>query len=36
MQTIKHKFQDNPIPTWECKTLILGTFNPEKGSNADY
>lgn len=36
MQTIKHKFHNNPIPTWECKTLILGTFNPEKGSNADY
>jgi hypothetical protein len=36
MQTIKHKFHDNPIPTRECKTLILGTFNPEKGSNTDY
>lgn len=36
MQTIKHKFYENPLPTWECRTLILGTFNPEKGSNADY
>jgi hypothetical protein len=36
MQTSKHKFHNNPIPTRECKTLILGTFNPEKGSNADY
>jgi hypothetical protein len=36
MQVIKHKFYENPLPNWECKTLILGTFNPEKGSNADY
>jgi len=36
MQTIKHKFYKNPFPTWECKTLILGTFNPEIGSDADY
>lgn len=36
METIKHKFHENPFPVWECKTLILGTFNPEKGSNADY
>jgi len=36
MQTIKHKFYENPFPTWECKTLILGTFNPEIGSDADY
>ena len=36
MQKIKHKFYDNPLPTWECKTLILGTFNPEIGSDADY
>ena len=36
MQTIKHKFHETPLPSWECKTLILGTFNPEKGSNADY
>jgi hypothetical protein len=36
MQTIKHKFYKNPIPTWDCKTLILGTFNPEIGSDADY
>jgi len=36
METIKHKFHENPLPVWECKTLILGTFNPEKGSNADY
>jgi hypothetical protein len=28
MQTIKHKFYENPLPNWECKTLILGTFNP--------
>ena len=36
MKKIKHKFHENPLPNWECKTLILGTFNPEKGSNADY
>ncbi len=36
MQIIKHKFYESPIPSWECKTLILGTFNPEKGSNSDY
>ncbi len=36
MDTVKHKFHKNPLPTWECKTLILGTFNPEVGSNADY
>ena len=36
MRTIKHKFYENPLPTWECKTLILGTFNPEIGSDADY
>ena len=36
MQTIKHKFYKNPLPTWDCKTLILGTFNPEIGSDADY
>ena len=36
MQTIKHKFHENPFPIWECKTLILGTFNPEIGSDADY
>ncbi len=36
MRTIKHKFYENPLPTWECKTLILGTFNPEFGSDADY
>lgn len=36
MKTIKHKFHINPLPAWECKTLILGTFNPEIGSNADY
>ena len=36
MQTIKHKFYENLLPNWECKTLILGTFNPGKGSNADY
>lgn len=36
MRTIKHKFYENPFSTWECKTLILGTFNPEIGSDADY
>ncbi len=36
MEIIKHKFYKNPFPNWDCKTLILGTFNPEKGSNADY
>lgn len=36
MKTIKHKFYEKPFPTWECKTLILGTFNPEIGSNSDY
>ena len=36
MRTIKHKFYEYPFPTWECKTLILGTFNPEIGSDADY
>jgi hypothetical protein len=36
MDTVKHKFHKSPLPTWECKTLILGTFNPEIGSNADY
>ena len=36
MRTIKHKFYENSLPTWECKTLILGTFNPEIGSDADY
>ena len=36
MQTIRHKFYECPFPTWECKTLILGTFNPEIGSDADY
>jgi len=36
MPIIKHRFYENPLPNWECKSLILGTFNPEKGSNADY
>lgn len=36
MKTVKHKFHKSPLPTWECETLILGTFNPEIGSNADY
>jgi hypothetical protein len=36
MRKIKHKFYNNPFPTWDCKTLILGTFNPEIGSDADY
>jgi len=35
MQTIKHKFYEKPFPIWECKTLTLGTFNPEFGSDAD-
>ena len=30
----RHKFLDSPLlnkllPTWKCKTLIIGTFNPE-------
>lgn len=36
MRTIKHKFYETPLPTWECNTLVLGTFNPEIGSEADY
>jgi hypothetical protein len=36
MQTIKHKFYQNPLPNWKCKTFVLGTFNPEVGSDADY
>jgi hypothetical protein len=36
MPIINHKFHENQLPTWECKTLILGTFNPEIGSDADY
>jgi hypothetical protein len=36
MKTIKHIFYENQLPTWECKTLILGTFNPEIGSDSDY
>lgn len=36
MKVIKHKFHVNPFPNWEVKTLILGTFNPKKGSDADY
>ena len=36
METVKHKFHKSPLPTWACKTLILGTFNPEIGSKADY
>ncbi len=36
MQTIKHKFHKNPLPNWDCKIIILGTFNPETGSNSDY
>ena len=36
MRTIKHKFYESPLPTWECSTLIIGTFNPEIGSDADY
>ncbi len=36
MKKIRHKFHNEPIPTWVCKTLILGSFNPEIGSDADY
>lgn len=33
---ITHKFICNPFPVWKCETIILGTFNPSEGSNADY
>jgi len=36
LEKIKHKFDKNPFPNWEVNTLIFGTFNPGKGSNADY
>lgn len=36
-ECITHKFQDIMFEEhWNTKTLILGTFNPEIGSNADY
>ena len=36
-ECITHKFQDIMFEErWNTKTLILGTFNPELGSNADY
>ena len=24
------------IPNWECKTIVLGTFNPEGGKPVNY
>lgn len=31
-----HKFYNTPLPDWDVDTLILGTFNPKKGPEADY
>ncbi len=38
MITIDHQLLNHPyfIPQWECKTLVLGTFNPEGGSKVNY
>ena len=38
MITINHQFLNKSffIPTWECKTLVLGTFNPEYGKKVNY
>jgi hypothetical protein len=36
MTIVEHKFHYNLLPTWNCNKLILGTFNPKIGSNADY
>jgi hypothetical protein len=35
---IQHQFLDQPwfIPNWECRTLILGSFNPSGGQLVDY
>lgn len=31
-----HKFKDLKLDNWESKTLILGTFNPQNGPEADF
>jgi hypothetical protein len=36
MLVFNHKFSQSIFCDWECRTLILGTFNPENGPFADY
>lgn len=31
-----HKFINLRLDNWDCKTLVLGTFNPEHGPYADF
>lgn len=35
---VNHQFLNQPwfLPNWECKTLIIGSFNPECGEQTDY
>ena len=38
LKTYNHKFENLKLHSWDSKTLILGTFNPqdEDGPEADF
>ena len=35
-KTYHHKFKNLELNSWDSKTLILGTFNPQDGPEADF
>ena len=36
MEVIKHQIQNESIPKWEIKHLLVGTFNPSGGEPVNY